>query len=274
MTRSPTLVLGRAGDVLAVASRLALGSDSRVLACLRSEDDRPVPLPVPAVRRSRELAERLGAAGLEAGARGALVVVDSFTEPAAALSGRIAALAGGPPVLALLRPRAEADDALIERSEVVLAAGTRAPAAELLLEEMDGRGIAVSVQGRRPGLADRLAGAGIRLGRLAGDSGQASVEAVALLPLFLAVALAVGQLLAAGVARELAGHAATAGAAAMIQGRDATAAARRALPGWSTDRASVVVEGRRVSVRLRPPGVPGVAALLEARGAADAGPAP
>ena len=64
-----------------------------------------------------------------------------------------------------------------------------------------------------------------------GPRGQASVELVALLPLAALVALAIGQLLAAGAARELAGNAAEAGAAALLQGGDPAAAARAALAG-------------------------------------------
>jgi hypothetical protein len=106
-----------------------------------------------------------------------------------------------------------------------------------------------------------------------GSAGQATVELVALLPLAALIALTIGQLLAAGSARELAGNAAEAGAAAILQGADPTAAARDALPGWSRDRASVQVEGRRVEVRLRPRVVaPGLADRLEATATADAGP--
>ena len=53
---------------------------------------------------------------------------------------------------------------------------------------------------------------------LSSVSGQASVELVALVPLATLIALAIGQLLAAGAARELAGNAAEAGAAALLQG--------------------------------------------------------
>jgi hypothetical protein len=103
--------------------------------------------------------------------------------------------------------------------------------------------------------------------------GQASVELVALLPLTALIALAIGQLLAAGAARELAGNAAEAGAAAVLQGGDPTAAARAALPGWSRERASVHVAGRRVDVHVRPRVVvPVMAGLLEASASADAGP--
>ncbi len=107
------------------------------------------------------------------------------------------------------------------------------------------------------------------------EGGQASVELVALLPLAALVALAIGQLLAAGSARELAGNAAEAGAAALLQGSDPAAAARAALPGWSRERTTVSVAGRRVEVHVRPRTlVPLLAERLEASAAADAGPPP
>jgi hypothetical protein len=103
--------------------------------------------------------------------------------------------------------------------------------------------------------------------------GQATVELVAMLPLAAVVALAVGELLAAGAARELAGNAAEAGAAAILQGTDPKAAAHDALPGWSEDRVEIEVSGRRVRVRLRPlPVVPGLADRLAATVVAEAGP--
>jgi hypothetical protein len=111
--------------------------------------------------------------------------------------------------------------------------------------------------------------------RVRGERGQASVELVALTPLVVAIVLAAAQVLAAGAARELAGHAAGAGAVALLQGADAEAAAREAVPGWSRGRLRVRVDGRRVRVRLRPRAfVPGLAGLLETTGAADAGPSP
>jgi hypothetical protein len=107
----------------------------------------------------------------------------------------------------------------------------------------------------------------------AGESGQASIELVTVLPVAVLVALAVAQLLAAGAARELAGNAATAGAAALVQGADARAAARDALAGWPPSRVDLRVEGRRVRVRLRPRRVlPGLAERLTATAVADAGP--
>ena len=109
--------------------------------------------------------------------------------------------------------------------------------------------------------------------RACSPSGQASVELVALLPLAALIALAVGQLLAAGSARELAGNAAEAGAAALLQRGDPALAARAALTGWSRERSSVHVAGRRVEVRVRPRTViPVLAQRLEASATADAGP--
>jgi hypothetical protein len=117
---------------------------------------------------------------------------------------------------------------------------------------------------RRPAtVADRIA-----------PVGQASVELVAVLPLALLIALAIAQLFAAGAARELAANAAEAGAAAILQGTDPGVAARAALPGWSRERATVRVTGRRVEVRVRPRTViPVVADRLESAAVADAGPA-
>lgn len=106
-----------------------------------------------------------------------------------------------------------------------------------------------------------------------GESGQASVELVALVPLLIAVVIAAAQLLAAGAAGELADHAAEAGAVAMLQGADPAAAAREAVPDWSRSRMTVRVDGRRVRVRLRPLSpVPGLAGVLEADREASAGP--
>jgi hypothetical protein len=99
------------------------------------------------------------------------------------------------------------------------------------------------------------------------------VELVGMLPLAVLVALAAGQLLAAGAARELAGHAAEAGAVAIVQGIDPREAAREALPGWSSKRVDVRVRDRRVRVRVRPLTlIPGLADELAATVTADAGP--
>jgi hypothetical protein len=95
------------------------------------------------------------------------------------------------------------------------------------------------------------------------------------MPLLAVVVAIAAQLLAAGVARELAGNAARAGAIALLQGGEAERAARAALPGWSRERLEVHVSGRRVRVRLRPPAlVPRVGELLAATRVADAGPQP
>ncbi|MBJ7332170.1 MAG: hypothetical protein JHC95_19900 [Solirubrobacteraceae bacterium] len=107
-----------------------------------------------------------------------------------------------------------------------------------------------------------------------GEHGQSTIEVLALLPLLLAIVLAVAQLLAAGMAREQAGTAAHAGAMAILQGEDPEDAAREALPAWSRKRLAVRVRGRQVRVTLRPPSVvPSLAERLTATVSADAGPA-
>jgi hypothetical protein len=107
-----------------------------------------------------------------------------------------------------------------------------------------------------------------------GCSGQSSIELLGLLPLLALVTLAAAQLLAAGVARTAASSAAEAAAMAMLQGGDPAGAARAAAPGWSRDRLAVRIRGRRVRVRVTPPGlVPGTPRLLTATATADAGPA-
>jgi Flp pilus assembly protein TadG len=104
------------------------------------------------------------------------------------------------------------------------------------------------------------------------ESGQASVELVALVPVLFVCALGVLQLLAAGAAAELARHAAEAGAVALVQGRPASVAAREAVPGWSRRRMAVTVRGSRVRVRLRPPApFRSLANLLTSTAEADAG---
>jgi hypothetical protein len=105
------------------------------------------------------------------------------------------------------------------------------------------------------------------------ERGQASVEVVAMVPLLVAAALALGQLLAAGAARELAGHAAEAAAIALGRGDDPRAAARAALPGWSRERLEVEVTGRRVRATVAPIAlVPPLADRLRSTVTADAGP--
>jgi hypothetical protein len=108
---------------------------------------------------------------------------------------------------------------------------------------------------------------------LASAAGQASVELVAFLPLVLAAALAGAALLAGHAATEQAGQAAQAGAMALLQDRDPREAARRALPSGARSRATIDVEGRRVTVSVRP-GLPlrAVATTLTAKETADAGP--
>jgi hypothetical protein len=106
-------------------------------------------------------------------------------------------------------------------------------------------------------------------------AGQATVELVAFLPLLLAVALAAAALLAAHAAGEQAGQAAQAGAIALLQDRDPREAARRALPDGAHARATIEVEGRRVTVTVRPSlPIEALAETMTARATAHAGPEP
>lgn len=117
-----------------------------------------------------------------------------------------------------------------------------------------------------------------RSGHRLGESGQAAIELLGVLPLACAVALGLAQALLAGYAGQLAGHAAGAAAIAVQQGGGAATArdaAREALPGWGEQRVRVELHGRRVTVRLRPPSlVAPLASALEATRTADAGPRP
>ena len=84
------------------------------------------------------------------------------------------------------------------------------------------------------------------------ESGQSTLEVVALLPTLALAALTILQLLVAGATAEYAGHAAEAGAVAILQDHDPAAAARASLPAWTGRHVDVRVRGRAVTVRLRP----------------------
>lgn len=108
---------------------------------------------------------------------------------------------------------------------------------------------------------------------LRSSSGQATVELVALLPLLLAAGLAAATLVAGHSAGEQAGMAAQAGAMALLQGGNPREAAERALPAGAREGARIEIDGRRVTVRVRPRlPVSAVATALTAEVTADAGP--
>jgi hypothetical protein len=108
-----------------------------------------------------------------------------------------------------------------------------------------------------------------------GEAGQASVELVALLPLTLIVGLAIAGLLAARAASGQASAAAQAGAMALIQDTDAREAARDALPAGARGGATIRVEGRAVTVTVRPSTPVGfLEGALSATASANAGPEP
>jgi hypothetical protein len=104
--------------------------------------------------------------------------------------------------------------------------------------------------------------------------GQATVEAVAAIPLLLLVGGISLQLLAAGYALTLADGAAEAGALALAAGHPAKSAVREALPGWAVEDVSVTVRGGEVTVRLRSPSLlPALADRLAVTSSAGAKPA-
>lgn len=107
------------------------------------------------------------------------------------------------------------------------------------------------------------------------ESGQSTVELVAMLPMVATAAIATGQLLAAGAAREVAGHTAQAAAMAQLQGGDPRSAAKAAAPAWARDRMRIELKGRRAFVTVPPlTVVPGIAGHLTATAGADPGPRP
>lgn len=121
---------------------------------------------------------------------------------------------------------------------------------------------------RRPSAA--RFGSGLAAGgRGRGVRGQATIEALALIPAFVALGLGVLQLLAVGYASVLAGGAAEAGALALARGDNPRTEARDALPGWSAAHARVEVDAGRVEVHLRPPSpLRALSERLEVTGAA------
>jgi hypothetical protein len=111
---------------------------------------------------------------------------------------------------------------------------------------------------------------------MTGARGQASVEALAFLPLVGLIALIAMTFIASHSAAEQAGEAAEAGALAVLQtGGDPRHAARQALPKGTRNRATITVSGRRISVRVRPQiplSIPGLSDRLAGTSHADAGP--
>lgn len=95
-----------------------------------------------------------------------------------------------------------------------------------------------------------------------------------MIPVLVAVGVAVFCVLAAGRARELAAHAAGAGAVALLQDGDAKAAARDAV-GASAGSIEVEVRGRLVTVEVRPRmPIKTLEPIFTATRSADAGPEP
>jgi hypothetical protein len=107
------------------------------------------------------------------------------------------------------------------------------------------------------------------------ETGQASIELVAMLPLALIVGIAILTLLAARAASGQAAAAAQAGAMALIQETDPREAARAALPAAARRRATIRIDDRAIAVTVRPAIQLGfLGDTLSATASADAGPEP
>lgn len=90
------------------------------------------------------------------------------------------------------------------------------------------------------------------------QSGQATVEVLAAIPILLLTGFVCFQALATGYCQSLADSASQAGAIAAIRGDSPQAAARSSLPDWAASGSRVSVQGKRVTVRLVPPSPFGV----------------
>jgi hypothetical protein len=86
-----------------------------------------------------------------------------------------------------------------------------------------------------------------------GESGQATVELIAGLPVLLGAGLIALQLLTVGYCSTVADAAAEAGALALAGGRPVAPAVAGALPKWARDRADIHGSGGRIAVELRVP---------------------
>ena len=99
------------------------------------------------------------------------------------------------------------------------------------------------------------------MGRAFSERAQASAELIAIIPLLVASALALGQALVAGWALLSAGEAARSAARIAHVGGDAAEAAGKALPNL-LEPADVDVDGSRVRIEVRAPalfpGIPGI----------------
>jgi hypothetical protein len=105
------------------------------------------------------------------------------------------------------------------------------------------------------------------------QSGQASVELVALLPLAFVVGMALLAVLAARSASGDAAAAAQAGAMALLQDADPRDAARDALSASARRRTEIKLDDRTVTVTVRPPSaLPFLGDAFAATASAHAGP--
>ena len=96
------------------------------------------------------------------------------------------------------------------------------------------------------------------------ESGQATVESIAVVPIVAALVLAFGLTAVSIATRVASGEAAEAAAIAMINGSAPRVAAARSIPGWARNGLSVRVTRRSIETTLLPVGVPAQLAGLVA----------
>jgi Flp pilus assembly protein TadG len=112
----------------------------------------------------------------------------------------------------------------------------------------------------------------LRGDRRAGESGQAAVSFVAVLPLVLLAVAVVVQVALVGHAAWSAANGARAAARAELVGADPASAQRAALPGRLARSAEVRVSGAKASVRLNAPRLLPLLPRIEVGAAAALGP--
>ncbi|MEI7890111.1 MAG: hypothetical protein WCI34_07355 [Actinomycetes bacterium] len=85
------------------------------------------------------------------------------------------------------------------------------------------------------------------------DSGQALTETLALVPIVVALSIAIARLAVWMIGRRAAEEAASAASVAVLEGADGRSAAVQALPSWARGKAAVTVSRTQARVVLSEP---------------------